>query len=308
MNNLVPVDYQFLNGYNSELSPSTVHCTNSMLSRFFQRYLLQKAMSVFEWTMPDTWSFEYFMYGLYTYGFVVVFDTQKYGVIPQMCGLRGYDVFYRPTHAVVTNPLLPFTEVDLGVEGVLLKLQPDYRGVMDLVTYYSDMLAICAETAGINIFNSKLSYVFGASGKTAAESFKKLFDKVASGEPAVVIDKSLFNADGSKAWEAFEQNVGGNYIADKLLADMRKIEEMFLTAVGIMNANTDKKERLIKDEVNANNQEVQTLSDMWLQELKKGCDMINSMFGIGLKVERREKKDGSVARADRDVQSSSDAV
>ena len=33
-------------------------------------------------------------------------NTDKFGTIFQPCGLYGYDVFYRPTHAVIANPLL----------------------------------------------------------------------------------------------------------------------------------------------------------------------------------------------------------
>lgn len=35
------------------------------LSWMFQRYLMQKAISVFRWELPDTWDKDYFLYCLY---------------------------------------------------------------------------------------------------------------------------------------------------------------------------------------------------------------------------------------------------
>ena len=68
---------------------------------------------------------------------------------------------------------------------------------------------------------------------------------------------------------------------------MRKIEAMFDTDVGIPNANTDKKERLVTDEVNANNVETATRCELWLEQLKKAGQDTNDMFGINLSVDWR---------------------
>lgn len=285
-----PVMYDYVNATNSIVSPSTVHVSGTGLAHFFRRYLLQKAMSVFEWKIPDTWSRDYFLYILYCWGFVSVINTDKFGVIPQACALRGYDIFYRPNVAVVTNPLLSgIKELQIDTQCTLFKLQPDYGGIMDIVNYYSDMMALCAETAGVNLVNSKLSYVFGADDKAASETFKKAFDQVASGEPCVVTGKNLFKQDGTPAWTMFSQNVGQNYIVGDILADMRKIENMFNTAIGIPNANTDKRERLLTDEVNANNAETQTLCELWLEQLKKVCEKTKELFSIEISVDWRIK-------------------
>lgn len=297
MYNGIPFSADYINAANSVISPSTVHCRNTTLSLYFQRYLLQKAMSVFKWDMPAEWSKNYTLYTLYCWGFFAVVNTDRYGVIPQACGLRGYDVFYQPTHAIITNPLLSGTlEPRIGLQCELVRLQPDYGGIMDIVSYYADMLALCAESVGMNLVNSKLAYVFAAENKAMAETFKKLYDQIAAGNVSAVIDKQLFREDGKPNWQMFNQNVGQNYIADKVLSDMRKIESMFCTEVGIPNANTDKKERLITDEVNANNIETRSKCDLWLEELKESCAKVREMFGIELDVNWRYKggvEDGS---------------
>ena len=284
-----PVFYDHANALISSSYPSTTHVHNTSIQWFFRRYLLQKALSVFAWKVPKTWSLNYMLYCLYCWGFVAIINTNKFGVIPQGCGLRGYDVMYQPTHAVIANPLLHgIKEPRIDVQCVLLRLQPDYGGIMDIVNYYADLLALCYESVSVNLLNSKLSYVFTAGNRASAEAFKKLYDKIASGEPAVVQDKTLLNDDGTPAWQAFEQNVGQNYIATDVLSDMRKIEAMYDTEIGIPNANTDKRERLITDEVNANNVETATRVDMWLAQLQEGCEKARKMFpGLELSVDWR---------------------
>lgn len=286
--NGIPAMADHINVRNWASSPSTVHCRNTGLSQYFARYLLQKAMSLFKWELPESWSKSYFLYVLYCWGYLAVVNTNKFGVIPQACTLSGYNVFYQPTHALVTNPLLRGNlQPAIDKQCTLIRLQPDYGGIFDIVSYYADMLALCAESVGMNLMNTHLSYVFSANNKTAAESFKKLADKISSGEVAVVIDKNLYKEDGSKNWEAFEQNLKQVYIASDVLSDMRKIEAMFDTDIGIPNANTDKRERLISDEVNANNIETVSKCSMWLDELKESCVKTNKMFGLNISVNWR---------------------
>lgn len=286
-----PYMYDYVNTEVSQHSPSTVHTKNTELQRFFARYLLQKAMSVFKWDLPETWDRDYFLYVLYGIGYIAVLNTDKYGVIPQQCGLEGYNIFYQPKRALVTNPLLRgLRRLEIGTQCTLIKLQPDYGSVMDLVGFYADMMALTAETAGVNLVNSRLSYVFFGKNKNTAESQKKLFDRVASGEPATFVDTALYDVQsGNPSWIPFQQNVGQNYIAGDALADLRKWEMMFDTDVGIPNANTDKKERLISDEVNANNVEVTSKADLWLDQLQKSFVQTSTMFGIELGVEWRNK-------------------
>lgn len=286
-----PYMYDYINAEVSQHSPSTVHTKNTELQRFFARYLLQKAMSVFKWDLPETWDRDYFLYVLYGIGYIAVLNTDKYGVIPQQCGLEGYNIFYQPKRALVTNPLLKgLRSLDIGTQCTLIKLQPDYGSVMDLVGFYADMMALTAETAGVNLVNSRLSYVFFGKNKNTAESQKKLFDRVASGEPATFVDTALYDVQsGNPSWIPFQQNVGQNYIAGDALADLRKWEMMFDTDIGIPNANTDKKERLISDEVNANNVEVTSKADLWLDQLQKSFAQTSKMFGIKLGVEWRNK-------------------
>lgn len=295
----IPLSYDNKNIYNSAMSPSTVHCRNTQLQYFFRRYLMQKAISVFKWDIPDTWDRDYFLYTLYGYGYCAVIDTEEYGVIPQWGSLGGFNVFYRPTYVIITNPLIKgVKQPKINIDCTIIKLQPDYGSITDLVNYYADMLALCAESVGINMINSHVSTVFPASNKTTAESYKKMYDKIASGEPAVVVDKNLFSDTGSPSWVPFQANLQQGYIADKILMDMRKIESNFDTDCGIPSANTTKKERLISDEVNANNVETATRCELWLDELKKACEKTREMFDINISVDWRVNPQVNINRGE----------
>lgn len=282
-----PYMYDYINAETYNVNPSTVHAANTATAAYYRRYLLQKAMSVFEWIVPENWDKDYFLYTLYTQGRVTVFDSGKYGVIPQQCTLGGYDIYYRPNKVVVTNACLTPTtsELKINKDCVLFKLQPDYGGIMDLVSYYANLMALAAETAMVNLHNSKMSYVGYADNKAAAESLKKALDNISRGETAVILDPKSKSLDSKEPFTLLSQNVGGNYIVSDILDDMRTIENMFCTEVGLPNANTEKKERLITDEVNANNVETHSKVGMWLEGLKKSCEKVSEMYGVTVTVD-----------------------
>lgn len=292
-----PYSYNIANEIIGSISPNYTHIDGN-LARFFKRYLLQTAMSTFKWDLPDLWEKNYFLYSLYGFGYLAVINTDKFGVIPQHCGLGGYTVFYQPAYALVTNPRLPLnkTRYDIGTECELIRLQPDYCGVMDLVNYYGDMMALCAESIATNLTNTKLAYVFAADHKGAAETFKKLVDSVTSGTPAIAVDKALFDDNGNPRWTTFAQNLQQNYIADKLQSQLDMYQTEFMRAIGIPAVGQEKKERLITDEVNVGNSECKTRADMWLENLKQSCDKVNAMFGINISVDwRYDPDEGSEA-------------
>ena len=290
VNSNAPFDYQTLNWYNSQRSPSTVHVKNTRLRRYFRKYLFQKAISVFDWKIPDEWDKDYFLYTLYGLGYIAIINTDQYGVICQGGALGGYNLYYRPSYIIITNPLIKGTiTANLATDCALIKLQPDYSSIMDLIGYYADQMALASESLGINLLNVKSGTVFGAESKAKAESYKKMFDTLSDGDPAVVIDKKLLDEQGKPTWFPFTQHIKESYVVTDILSDMRKIEAMFDTEIGIPNANTDKRERLVTDEVNANNIETATRCELWLDTLRKGIDKANQMFKINIEVDWRVK-------------------
>ena len=68
------------------------------------------------------------------------------------------------------------------------------------------------------------------------------------------------------------------FIIDKLDIHKHQIFNDALTVLGINNSNTDKKERLITNEVESNDQLINFYLNCWYKTRKKACDEINEKF------------------------------
>lgn len=290
---MMPYSYEMINLFNSSYSPSTLHTKNTQMFTFFKKYLLEKVMSVFEFELPEMWDRNYFLYSLFLNGYLAIVNTDKFGVICQHCGLRGYNIYYNPTHAIIVNPLLTgILEPKIGTQCSLIRLQPNYSGVSDIVNYYADNMAMTAETCEMNIMNSKLSFLFAVRGKSQAESMKKILDRVMRGELGVFYDEQLKMGNGNIPLDFFNNDLKKNFIAPELQDTLRRWEEMFCNEVGIPNIRSDKKERMIVDEVNSNNIECFTKAELWLETLKEGVEQTNKMFNLDLGVKLRHNEGG----------------
>ena len=78
------------------------------------------------------------------------------------------------------------------------------------------------------------------------------------------------------------------FLLDKLQNYKNEMRSELLTFLGINNNNIVKKERLITDEVNANNELISIMIDLMFDLRKKACDEINKMYGLNINVEKRE--------------------
>ena len=291
---MVPFYADYINGETFvQLSPSQVHISNTLLTIYFTRHLLQKAVSVFKWKLPDFWQKTLFLYALYCEGRVAIIKTDRFGVIPQPCTLGGRGVQYEPTYAIIANPLLEgITQPRINKECAIVRIMPDYGGIMDIINYYAREMALTVEAFELNTLNSKLSYVFGvpkgSNKKAAAESLKKVFDQIMNGIPASFADEDLIDRNGKPTWQLFLQDVGKNFIASELQEVLRKLECEFAASVGIpSNLATTKKERVNTFEVNANNEETAIGPAQWLELAQEGLDSANRLFKLDLSVDWR---------------------
>ena len=282
-------DYDVISQINARFNPNTVKCKNNALYMFFCRYLWQKAVSVFEWSgLPDWWSEVYFKYVLAGAGYIAVLETDEYGVIPQWCTFNGKrTVFYEPAGIIVSNPAFKGNrsyERTLGLDAELIRMTPDYVGIGDIIGYYGDQLALTSEALGVNTLNTKTAMVFASANQTAAESFKKMFDQIQSGNPAVFIDKNLYNDEGNPNWQQFIADLKSMYIAQDLISSMARIEAQFDSYIGLPNlAGMEKKERMISDEVNMNNVSTYSRAELWKANIDKSLDNVNAMFGLSIR-------------------------
>ena len=74
------------------------------------------------------------------------------------------------------------------------------------------------------------------------------------------------------------------YLIDKLENHKHEIWNEAMTYLGIDNANTDKKERLITDEVESNNELINYYLNCFYKTRKKACDEINQKYGLDVSI------------------------
>lgn len=289
----MPAPYYFdqINQVESRVVPGTLKPADSALAMYYRRWLAQRAFAVFDFKgQPESWNMEYVKFLLLTWGVCAVLRTDKFGVIPQQCGFSGYDVFYRPTRALVVNPLFDKVyDLKIGKQCEILRLSPDWRGIPDIIGYYADMMALTATSIITNLYNSRVSYVFGASTKAMAESFKAMYDKIAEGNTAVFVDKNLFKEDGEPNWIPFAQDLNATFIVDKLQACEKTFLNQFYTYIGIPNIQFEKNERLTRAESNVNDYATFCLVDLWKRTMDECLEKINNLFDLNVSVDYNEK-------------------
>lgn len=283
-------DYFKINTYNGVRSPSEIHSNDNLLCGMITRYLLQRAMSVYEWKLPDSIDERYFLYTLYAQGYLVVFNEPRYGVIAQRCGFKDYNMYYQPQRVTISNTKFFKHTITrtLDEDAVLFTLEQDYSSCVDLISFYAGMLSECWQALAMNLKNSHFSYLFGVENRQQAESMKAVFDRVARGDVAVFYDKGLHDKlDNKLNYELFNNNLKQNLIVLDIIESIRSILHMFDTEFGICNSNTEKRERVTSFDVNSNNFETLSRPDLWLKRLQKNCDQVNNMFGVDMSVDWR---------------------
>ncbi len=297
----IPYPFRAINLAQAVKSPSGVQTVNNLTAAFYSRYLMKRAISAIKFSIPAEWDKDYFAYTMFCRGFGVVIKQERFGVIFQGCTLYGRNVYYQPTRAMTANPLYtaPSQGWIIGKNCEVVKLQPDFCGIMDIVETYAARLALAYEAWQMNTQNSKLAYIIGADNKSGAQTFEKLFDKIQSGVPAVATGNNMMDKDGKPRWTTFSNDLRQNYISPEISADMRSIMSEFDSFVGIpSNPGAEKKERQIVDEVNANNVETDTLLDLMVETLNDSFSRVNAMFSLACKAEKKYPVVETVRRED----------
>lgn len=275
--------------------------SNERLQLEYKTWCLKKLFGAFEFSgVPDEWDYDYMLTNLFIHGYIAITDTSA-GVVPLRCGITGIDIFDHPTRAIFANAVLGNFERNLygdnpATDCALVKIQYDFMGVMPIVDRYAALLALCDNSIAVNLRNSKVAFIGLVSSKQQAATFEKMYRDIDSGKPAVYAKKG----DGLTTDDIYYNHVRETYIANDVQLLKQSIKNDFLTEIGLNNANTDKRERLIVDEVNANNDEVQANVQHWIDNIREGLKRANALFGLNLSVELR-KFDGERGGADNDT-------
>lgn len=251
---------------------------------YHSRKLLRQLFGRFEFTMPKDWPLDYFMSNLFIAGEICITDTAA-GVIPLRCGHSGINMYNEPTECIIANPVLGEMRRVIGEECALVRINPDYSGVMDIINRYAVMLAMCDSSMAVTLMNAKVAFIGMSSSKAQSNTMKKMYDELSMGKPAIFV-----NGDAVNKENFFFNNVKQNFVGEEIQRVKRMIQNDFLTEIGLNNANLDKRERMIQSEVDANNEEIQNNVQLWLDNIRDGFRIANDLYDLNLKVNLRKWK------------------
>lgn len=267
------------------IEPVDVKGTFNARTLYYESQLQRMSFAIIdvEHNKDYRWDKDYIREGLLINGFFTVTHDDNGTTLPLKCGVSGVNVFNRGTTVIVANPVVGSFNRTIGVDCELVYLQQKqgsrFRNLKPIITLYAQKLANCDAAIDVNLFNSRLPYIFQAKDQVTADSFKAMFDEIAQGNPAVYVDESLGKLLPNEQGSAITVFKGKEtFIADVVQNEKMAIINEFLTTIGINTANTTKRERQIVDEVNANNIEVKANVKLWKQNVEECCERVNTMF------------------------------
>lgn len=258
---------------------------NSQLSNFntsqmYLRQCLTLAENVFEIDgLPEFLDVSYINKCLLRNGSIAWFYDEILGLLAlPYRNVTTLDVYGRPRRIEVYAKNGAYTRTLNSDEFVIMY---DNNGRYPLfldILQYSERLALCTRVCDINIMQQKTPRIWKT--KTNQElSLKRILNDVDSFENSVLTYDNI-NLDDTECVLA-----PAPYIADKVEESKDKIWSEFLRLIGISNLSYTKKERNIRDEIQA--MQGGTIASRYsrFEPRKNAIDKINKMFGDKLEKE-----------------------
>lgn len=264
--------------YKSE-KPKKVDGQRATRTEFYKVELRKVVKGLFDIECPLDWDTDYLLNYFISAGYIIIADTSA-GRIPLKGSLTGLNYANNPTTAVIAVPILGNFQRTIGIDCELVYLErtrtKTYYSFNSIIDIYAEKLASADGAIDVNLMNSRLGYIAEAETKAQADTIKELYDNISNGDPLVVYRKDTLSQTGGL--QVFFGNIKNNFIADVLQDSKRTIMNEFLTSLGINNANTDKRERLISNEVDANNVELEANTSLWKYNLERCVKRVKKIF------------------------------
>lgn len=130
------------------------------------------------------------------------------------------------------------------------------------------------QTAMINIKAQKTPVLLLMDEKQRL-TMENLYSQYEGNRPVIFGDKNSLGENVIKAI-----NTQAPFIADKIIDYKKEIWNEALTFLGINNIMVDKKERLITDEANSNNELINLNLESYLAPRQEACRQFNEKFGF----------------------------
>lgn len=290
-----PLNYSELNSVASTISPTDINYSSYSFG-YWERALFQRACYSLKITEPTILKgdvLDFFYYSLFKFGFLAFWDDSKYGKIFNPCTLYGFDIYYQPTEAIITNPRLQGAtsrRYRIGEECEVIKLSPDYMGIWDIIQYYAMKLSSIDPAIDVSVQNSKVPFILTGRTKGAIATLKKMVDQIIGGKSAIFIDERILPdlKDGQSPINFLDRpQLKNSYVTDMLLRDMQTILNSFDAEIGIPTVPYEKKERMVVSEAESKEMESQARVTIWKDCLSSSFEVVNEKYGTNFNVETR---------------------
>lgn len=219
-------------------------------------------------------------YNILSHGYIVYFNDPMRGELLLPANITGYNVYNEPNSIMATG--LGYT-YQVNIKDCCLYVDSiQGEPFMTIMQEYAIKMTKLNTLIEEHMQQLKHPYVFGCTEETKLQA-KMLFAKLKKKDvEPLFLDKTLEQT----------QQVGINaldlrvpYMLTDLLNDLQTLENKYNTLIGMNNANTTKRERLITDEVNSNNEIIKYNIEKELKKRQMFCDKVNKKFNTNLSVE-----------------------
>lgn len=243
---------------------------------FYRLMLLSR--SVFKWNnLPEGIDEKWIEQYLFAEGKCLFFYDDEKGFMVTKCTDAGTLNYYdEPTKLKPIGTNYTGESLKNDVDCVLIRNNDEMIPTSPTIQLYACRLTEIARTIDINIMAQKTPVIIKCSDKQRT-SLKQVYKNWNGNEPVIFGDKSL-------ELDKFDVlKTDAPIVFDKLQIQKHAIWNEVMTFLGINNANMDKRERLVDDEVQANNEQIELSAQVMLKSRERACERINEIFGDKLK-------------------------
>ena len=254
------------------------------------KYYQMLALNRYKWeNLPNGIESRYIEQMLFDNGECAMFDHPDFG----LCVLRSssrenLNIYGEPTKLSLTG----FNEHRTVMMDDCVRIMNNELALPSLpdILYYARRMAEIDDIIMQNLRQQRVPYLL-ATDENNSLSVKTLYSQMYQGEPAIFIDKEMLKGEPENIMVLPTQ---APYLVDKLQIQKQEMERELLTFLGINNT-LEKKERLLVDETNSNNQFIKMASDIGFKQRQLACEQMNEMFGLNVRVvETQDEFEGEV--------------
>lgn len=257
-----------------------------MNNRTFNDYLdrMRKiCLSMFEWVnLPDSMNARFLEQCLYYQGQAALLYDKDYGYLNTMASDGGYiNIYGLPTEIMCYsyrfNQRRSLYTVDTGEEKdkecILVLNNYDRVPTSYTISLFAYRLAEAQRTADVNIKAQRTPILITTDQKQYF-TLKKMYEEYDGNTPAIFADKNVITPDALKALKT-----DAPMIIQDIMDYKREIWNEFLTFMGISNLS-EKRERMISNEIDSNNELVNLNLQALLIPRKEACKRFNEKYGL----------------------------